>query len=253
MLFLRWYFFVAPNVLLGCCALLLWRRHLHRKYPIFAAYVAFLLLEFLSLLIADVLILHSIISLATYRWLLVVGTGIAAALQIAVLYELARELLLSRSALAHWVGSLLRSSLAIALIAAVGFFALFPQTGSERVVLAFQGLDFASNLIGVGLLLALMLCTRAFRISWRSLPAGIALGFGINATAELCGAALLSVFVGRNGYVATDFIRTGSYHVCVLIWLVYILKPDRPPNFKGKRLGKVDLETWGRELQKMLR
>jgi hypothetical protein len=253
MLFLRWYFFVAPNLLLGCCALLFWRRRLQRNNPIFAAYVGFLLLEFVILFITDLLIVPSITSLATYRWLLVVGTGVAAALQIGVLYELAGELLLSRSSLAHSVGPLLRWSLATALLVGVGFSALFPRTGSERIMLAFQVLDFASNLMGVGLLLALMLCTRALRISWRNLPAGIALGFGINASAELCGAALLSVFVGRNGYVATDFIRTGSYHLCVLIWLIYILKPDQMPSFTGNRLGKADLETWDQELQKMVR
>jgi hypothetical protein len=201
MLFLRWYFFVAPNVLLGCCAFFFWRRHLQRQYPIFAAYIAFQLLEFAILFIADLLIVL-ISSLATYRWLLVVGTGVTAAIQIGVLYELAGELLLSRSSLTRSVGPLLRWSLATALLAGAGFSAILPRTGSERVVLAFQALDFASNLMGAGLLLALMLYTRALRISWRSLPAGIALGFGINASAEICGAALLSILSG-----GTDTLR----------------------------------------------
>jgi hypothetical protein len=120
-------------------------------------------------------------------------------------------------------------------------------------MLVFQILDFAANLIATGLLLALILCARALRISWRALPAGIALGFGINASAELCASALLSVLVGRNGYIATDFIRTGSYQLCVLIWVIYILKRERLPRFQGKHLGKVELETWDDELQKMVR
>ena len=253
MLFLRGYIFFAPSLLLGCCAFLLWRRRLHRIYPIFGTYVGFQLLQFIVLFATLLLIFPSIASLETYRWVLVVGTGIAAVLQIGVLYELASELLLSRSWLANSLRPLLRWSLALALLIAAGSSALLPRTASEHVVLAFQILDFASNLIATGLLLALILCARALRISWRALPAGIALGFGINATGELCGSALLSVLVGRNGYVATDFIRTGSYHLCVLIWSIYILRPERLPSFKGKPLGKVELETWDDELQKMTR
>lgn len=253
MLFLRWYLFVAPSVLLGCCAFLLWRQRLDRKYPIFAAYVGFQFLQFIVLFTADLLALSSIGSLATYRWVLVGATGVVAVLQVGVLYELASELLLSQSSLANSVRPLLRRSLASVLLIAVGSSALLPQTASERVVTAFQVLDFASNLMATGLLLTLTLCTRALRISWRTLPAGIALGLGVNATAELCGSALLSVVVGRSGYVATDLIRTGSYHVCVLIWFIYLLRPAPSPNLKGKRFRKADLEAWDEELQKMVR
>lgn len=252
MLFLRWYLFIAPSVLVGCCAFPLWRQRIHRIYPIFGAYVVFLLLQFIVLFTSNLLIILSVASLATYRWLLVVITGVAAVLQVGVLYELASELLLSQSRLANSMRPLVRWSLALALLIAAGSSALFPRTASEHVVLVFEILDFAANLIGTGLLLALILCARAVGISWRALPAGIALGFGINSSAELCASALQSVLVGRRGDIATDFIRTGGYHLCVLIWFIYILKPGWLPSFKGKALGKVELETWDDELQKMV-
>jgi hypothetical protein len=126
MLLLRWYLFIAPSVLLGCCAFFLWRQRLHRIYPVFGAYVGFQLLQFIVLFITDLLVLPSITSLATYRWVLVVGTGIAAVLQVGVLYELTSELLLSRSWLANSLRPLLRWSLALALLIAAGSSALFP-------------------------------------------------------------------------------------------------------------------------------
>ena len=253
MLFLRWYFFIAPDVLLGCSAFLLWRQRLHKIYPIFWAYVGFHFLLFIVLFTIDLLILPSITSLEIYRSVLVVGTGIAAVLQIAVVYELACELLLSRSWLANSLRPLFRWSLALGLLIAAGFSALLPRTSPEPLMLAFQNVNFASNLIATGLLLVLILCARAFGISWRALPAGIALGFGINASGELCGSALLSILVGPKGYIATDFIRQVAGHLSVLIWLLYILKPERLPSFKGKHLGKVELETWDNELQKIAR
>ena len=252
MIFLRWYFFIAPNFLLGCCAFLLWRQRLHRIYPIFGAYVGFQLLLFIVLFTTDLLILPSITSLEMYRSVLVVGTGIGAVLQVGVVYELACELLLSRSSLANSLRPLLRWSLALALLIATGSSALLPRTSPEPLMLAFQNVNFASNLIAMGLLLALILCARAFGISWRALPAGIALGFGIDASGELCGSALLSVLVGHKGYITADFIRQVAGHLSVLIWLVYILKPERLPSFKGKHLGKGELETWGNELQKVV-
>lgn len=253
MFFLRWYLFVAPSVLLGFCAFLLWRKRFYRKYPIFAAYVGFQLLQFVVLFTTDLLIPLSLASMATYRWLLVLATGGVAVLQIGVLYELGSELLLSRSSPANSLRPLLRWSLASALLIAVGSSALFPRTGLEHVMLAFQILDFASNLLAVALLLALIVCTRALHLSWRRLPAGIALGFAINASAELAGSALLSVLVGRARYIATDLIRTGSYQVCVLIWLIYIFLPTKPLGFTGRRPDRAELEAWDQDLQKMVR
>jgi hypothetical protein len=104
----------------------------------------------------------------------------------------------------------------------------------------------------LGLLISLLFFSRALQISWQSLPAGIALGLGISASAELSGAALLSV-LGRAGYIPVDFIRMGAFHLCVVIWLVYIFLPSRSPSFTGHRPDRTDLEAWDQYLQKMVR
>jgi hypothetical protein len=90
---------------------------------------------------------------------------------------------------------------------------------------------------------------RALHISWRNLPAGIALPLGISASAELSAAALRSV-LGRAGYIPMDFIRMEAFHVFVVIWLVYIFcQSDRLDSGAGLR--RSDLELWDQEVQRM--
>jgi hypothetical protein len=250
MLFLRWYLWVAPHVLLGICGAVLWRQRLYKQFPLFASYIAFQLFEFLTGVTADLLI-PAIISLRTYRWIAFGGTGIIGALELGALYELTDYLVFRHSSLAkgfrpfaHWTAALL-------ILIAVGSSALFPQTGSERVIAAFQVLDYSASVVSVGLIVALLLLTRALHLSWSSLPAGIALGLGVHACAELAAAAMLSV-PGKIGLVTIDFIRMGAFHVSAILWLVYLFLHERP-NSAGQGLQKKDLEFWDKELQKMVR
>jgi len=253
MLFLRWYFWVAPNLLLGLGAANFFRRRLHNQFPAFALCVVFLLFQFIVLVIVALLIIPSITSLATYRWFLLSAKLITAVLQLAVIYEVAKHLVLLRpSFLAGPLRSILRWSLALLLLAAAASSALFPQTGLDRLTAIFQVLDFSSSLVAIGLLIAVLVFSQALHISWRSLPAGIALGLGIFAGAEISGSALYSV-LGRPGYISIDFIRMGAFHVCALIWLVYLLLPERAPSNTGEHLPAPDLEFWNQELERMVR
>ncbi len=253
MLFLRWYFWVAPNLLVGVGAVNFFRRRLHKEFPVFALYVVFLLLQFIVFVTIDLLIVASITSLEMYRWVLLLATFIAAAFQLAVIYEMAKHLVLSRSSsLAGPLRSIVRWSLALLLLAAAASSALFPQTGLDHVTAIFQVLDFSSSLLAIGLLITLLVFSQALHISWRSLPAGIALGLGIFASAEISGSALYSV-LGRPGYISIDFIRMGAFHVCVLIWLIYLFLPERAPSRTGEHLPEPDLEFWNQELERMVK
>lgn len=252
MLFLRWYLWVAPSLISLFCVLILLRRKLYETFPAFVAYLSLQVLEFFVLLAVDLLIVASRSSLLTFRWTSVIFEVIEAVAQLLVLYELARYLLSSRPSSAKALRTTSRVMLAALLLIAAACAALLPQKGLERAMAAFQVLDFSISLIAVGLLIALLLCTRVLRISWRSLPAGIALGFGIITSAELISSPLFPAVSGHN-FIPTDLFRMGADHVAVIMWLVYILLPERLPRYTGTPISKVDFDGWQQQLEGVIR
>jgi hypothetical protein len=247
MLFLRYYLWIAPHVLLGLFVAGFLRRGLQKQLPIFFSYLVFDLLQFLVLFGVGFIPSQA----TSYRWLLVCGTGIISFFQIAVIYELANELLLSRSSLAGTLRALLRWVAAVLFLIVAIVSGMFQKISVQHVMNVLQVADFSSSVIRCGLLIVLFLFTRALQISWRSRSAGIALGFGILASVELIGAGLRGGF-GRSAYIAVDLLQMAGFHVCVLIWLVYLFLPERTAAATGRGLSQTDLELWDQQLQRLV-
>ncbi len=249
MYFLQHYLLIGPHVLLGLVLVGIIRRNWVKQLPFFSIYVAFELAQFLTLLIVDKL---TTLSLTSYRWLLVCGLGISYILQFGVLYELANGLLLSRSVLAPALRSLFRYAAAVLLLAAATASAILSRLDLGQAANVFQVLDLSAAVIQCGLLIVLFVFTRAFHISWRGPAAGVALGFGIAASLELATAALRGYF-GVSGFIATDIAGMVAYHVCVVVWLIYVFLPESVPAFAGSGLQKSEIEFWDQKLQRMVR
>jgi len=247
MLFLRYYLWVAPHLLLAWALLAGFRRGLHRQLPVFSFFALFEMLQFLTLLALSLL---SPFPRDIYNWTLVLETGISSCLMLAVIYELANTLLLTQSSRASLLRPLLRWTLVVLVLAAgVSSGALFSMS-VRRITNIFDVLDFSSALILAGMLLVLFLFSRTLHVCWRSLSAGIALGFGVTSCINLSAAALRSG-LGRSAFVAVDITQMAAFHVCVVVWLVYLYLPDRTPAYAGRGLGKSDIQFWEQELERM--
>src|SRR5437867_3161098 len=94
MLFLRYYLWVAPHLLLAWALVAGFRRGLHRQLPVFSFFALFEMLQFLALLFLS---LMAPFPRDVYYPILALGTGVSSLLQLAVIYELANELLLTQS------------------------------------------------------------------------------------------------------------------------------------------------------------
>lgn len=251
--FLLAYFDVAPNLLLAIILVVLFRRRFARKYPLFLAYILFDLVYFAVALAAYLYMLRDPVRLTRdYQWVVTLGLPVGAIFEFGALYEVADQQLLSRIITRERLRSGFRWAVALLLLLAAVLSALLWQPSLTRVVTVFQALNFSANLTKIGLLLALILLTRTLGISWRSLPAGIALGFGISATAEIAGSALLSL-LQRHAYIGIDLIRMVAFHVCVLIWLIYLLLPERPRPLTAPGVQVSELELHLHELQKIVK
>jgi hypothetical protein len=251
MLFLRYYLWLAPVALLAACLFAFVYRRLQKQFPVFFAYLVLELASSLILVAIIAFLPHTPYWLKAYRWSLVVGTGVTAILAFGALYELASSLIMNNASLRRILRPLPRWSAAALVLLASGLSALLSSKGIDEVVSVFQSLDFSTNLVKIGLLLALVLLSRVLGISWRSLPAGIALGFGISASAEVGASALISE-LGSRGYITVDLVRMSAFHLCTVIWFIYILLPERRRTFNGAELKISDLEVHLQELQRMV-
>jgi hypothetical protein len=248
MLFLRYYLWIFPHLLLGFVLLASYKKRMHQELPVFCIFTVFGMLRFILLFTVSRLVVES--SVGIYLWLLTCTVVIDAALQLAVIYELARNLIFSRSSLGRTLRPVFTWTLAgLVLLAAVASGSLRDIT-LQKMGNGFGILDFSSGLVEVGLLVALFLFSRALRISWRSRITGVALGFGISACINLAMAALRSG-LGKSAFVAVDITQMAAFHVCVVVWLIYLLLPDRTPPFVGSGLRKSDIQFWDQELQRM--
>lgn len=250
---LNYYLWIAPHVLLGICFWIFLRRGLRKQFPFFVTYMLFESANFLASFGATLLILRDPThhSLHAYRLILVWGLGIVSLAGFGVIYELVNQLILSRSALATTLRPVMRWSAAVLLLLTAVASARLGVT-VDRVVNVFAVLDFSTSVLQVGLLLVLFLFSRALRVSWRSLAVGIALGLGILGCVELSAAPLFAAFHVHR-YALIDDMRMAGFHGCVLVWLGYLIFPDRGPKFEGKPLPASDLESWDKELQRMVR
>lgn len=248
MFFASYYLWIAPHFLLALFLVCLIRRGLHGQLPVFVAYVIFELIQFLTLF---VIFRHDPFPFAIYRWVLVFGRGINSILGLGVIYELANELLLSRSSLASILRPILRGSLAALVLVAAVVSGSLSGLSVQRVVNTFEVLDFSWSLIFAGMLLALFVFARALRVSWRSWVAGVALGFGVSASIDLASAAFRPG-LGKSAFIAVDITQMAAFHVCVVIWLISLFRSARTPSFPDGNLKPSDLELWDQELQRMV-
>jgi hypothetical protein len=250
MFLLRIYLWVAPNILLLVALFWMWRRSLQRQHPFFATYLALQLACFLGGFIADFLVSRSLAPRATYLWMVIVAVGLSAVTEMAVLYELAAAIVSSRSPAARPLRAFLRWTAGILVLLSVVVSALLSRSNGERLMGTFQALDVSVNFLAMGLLLAIIVFTTVLNVSWRGLPAGIALGFGISAAAEIAGSALLSAF-GRKGYISIDLIRMTAFHICALIWLIYVFLPEKQKSGTSS-IALTELEAQIQDLQRMV-
>ena len=246
MLILRWYLDIAPNLLCGASLAIAIRKGLHRRFPAFIALLAF---NVVGVVLA--LTIAFLLPLKMYKWFIVSDVAISFGIEVLVLAEILRELFATSSFprivlhLPRWTAG------GLALIAAA-FAASLPQTATERVQEVFQSLNFGVNLTFVGLSLAMIIFSRVFAISWRSLPAGIVLGLAITATSDTAASVLMARF-GRPAYIGLDMLRMTGFHICAVIWLAYVLLPERASKqSSASRLELAHLQGRAQELQEFI-
>lgn len=253
---LWYYLWVAPHILQGIILFAMVRLGLRRQFPMFFLYTAFEILQSILLLAVS----HYVSYFGTvYFQVFAVGLALSTAIRFGVIYELFGHFFQRYPALSATGRVLFRAATLVLLLLAVGLAVSAPGNAPDRALtdapyLSLKTTTFAADravmVLQCGLLVALFLFSRYFVLSWRSRAFGIALGLGAFASAELAIMAMRLYIPGTDE--AFDLPSMGIYHLCVLVWILYVARAEREPRVTVNTLPTCDLEIWNSELQRLL-
>jgi hypothetical protein len=248
--FLWHYLWLAPQILQAALVVFLWRRGIHKLFPVFVAYLTFGAIEQFTLYGMDVL--PSISSPTFWRafWL---GAIIEGAIKFAVIGELFFHLLRSRPAIARAGRHLISGAGALFLLLAVAAAAYTPIVHRQLISISHAHLLLQSSyVVDCGLVLFLFLFATYFRLNWGHQAFGIALGLSIVWCEHMAAWALSASGTWLDKNYLLDFLNMATQHFCVLIWFYFLLVPQKKPVRSAAPLPENNLDIWNRELERLL-
>jgi hypothetical protein len=224
------YLWVGTDALLLILALLTWHRQLYRLFPAFFVYLVFEGMQGLTLYVMD---LAPGVSADVFWRASIAFLVMEAIVKLAVIREIFSDLVNSPSPVARTGKCLIVCAgivlVALAAVAAARAPAVPNQAPSyARLVSHFQALEQAIYLVEAGLLLFIYLFAAHYHLIWGRQQHGIALGLSISACVSLGAFATFAnrVFFEQRYYL--DFLNSGIYHFCVLLWFYYLLSRAHP-------------------------
>jgi len=244
------FLWVTPHVLLAVAAAIIWKRRLDRQYPCFFAYVLFRIATFILLFT-----LYCIESVQGphYKYAFAVTLLCIIALSFGVIDEVSGHLFreshfltVSARRLLQCIACLLLAVGAVLAVYAPGNNTVWWQAGITAI-------NRGAAMVQCGLLLSLSLLSRFLGLSWRRPAFGITLGLGILASVDLAASALRTEFTSDAVRDFLNLLTMGTYLVCVLIWVRYLVatetEPAPPP---PPVLPHNEVEIWNKALQQFL-
>jgi hypothetical protein len=243
-----WHFlWLAPRALQILIAGIMLRRGLVRDFPIFFTYTVFQILSEGTLFVFD----HdAAVSDYLYWYTYWVGLTVSSGLRFGIIWEICSGVFSRYPGLRRLNRFLFRWAIVVLLFLAIALAANAPEDGTFHILSRTRVLDLSVNVMQSGLWLLLVGLCAYFRLFWRSIAYGIAFGLGIFATVALAAGAarLWTGFVAGYAY---DFVVMGAYNCSTVVWLVYVLMPEKVHR-NLKDLPQNDLEQWNAELQRLL-
>ena len=122
-----------------------------------------------------------------------------------------------------------------------------------RLLSGYHLLEQTVFVIELGLVVFLFLFAAYFHLSWDRLSFGILLGLGVSACVHLATwAVVANASPSDHTRTLLEFLNMAVYHLCVLIWLYYLLVPKKVVTKFEAPLPENNLALWNRELERLL-
>lgn len=222
------YLWCAQPAFQAAVAVVLWRRKLHKLFPVFFAYVIAQIGIF-----ALTFPLRSADNYELFFYVYWVGAAVSALLSFKVIHEIFLDVFRPYHMLKD-LGTVLFKWTGVVMVL-VSVVVAFSNSKADSgggggdvfglaVTMAVTSLQRSVRLVQCGLILFLLLFARFLGVSKRQQNFGIALGFGLFASVELVLFALHS-----GGYLDVQLmglINTTMYDLAIWVWLGYALAPN---------------------------
>ena len=247
--FLWHYLWLAPHILQVALALWIWRRGLHKLFPVFLAYLVFEAIEEFTLYILDVL---PAVSGETFWWAYSIGLILEGFIKLAVIGELFSRLLRPWPVIARVGGRLITGIGAGLVLFATLAAALVVPDNAHWFISGPHILQQTFYIVDCGLLLFLFSFAAYFKLAWDNRIFGIALGIGVLSCEHLASWAVMANGGLLDKRHLLDLLNMATYHACVLIWFYYFLVPQKSATTSVVSLPEHNLAAWNQELERLL-
>jgi hypothetical protein len=243
-----YYLWIAPHLLLMAIVAIMVRRKTFRLFPLFFAYVIFEIVQF------GILFTLSLVHLVTiegYFRLYSITFAVSSALRFGIILDVVSQLFQRYAVLEQMGKSVFRWITVGLLLVGLGLAAYGGGDTSDHSWFVLNMLNRTALILQTGLLVGLFSFSRYLNLSWRNQIFGIALGLGIYAAVDLVGAAIRS----KTGFAYTnalDYASMTAYHCSALIWIFYLLAPERKLQPGTGLPANYEVEDWNNELERLL-
>ncbi len=209
------YLWCAQPLLQSAVAVVLWRRKLHKQFPIFFLYIL--------AQIGIFAITFPLRSAENYEWFFYTywaGAAVSALLSFRVIHEVFLDVFRPYHTLKD-LGTVLFKWAGVVMMLVSVVVAFSSSAQGDPLVQAVTTLQRSVRMVQCGLILFLLLFSRFLGVSKRQQNFGIALGFGLFASVELILIALNSG--GLLDVARIYLINTTMYDLAIMVWLSYAL------------------------------
>ena len=236
-------FWIGGIALQALLAVVLITRRTWVRFPIFATYAFFNLLE---AAITYAVSGNGMVYFYTY-W---ICEAISTVLGLAVVYEMFKSLFSPHPALRKLASGVFRGAMILLLV--LGLIVVYKQSPTEGTSIgaAVMTAAEAARIVEVGLFMFLFLFSSAFGLRWREHVFGVALGLGTFAAIDLLNVTLRSQF-GSGIADVLNLVRMGTFNLSLVLWAFYLLTPESVPK-QAEVPHRAQLEQWNQAVMELI-
>ena len=218
----------AQTVAQSAIAVILWRRKLHKQFPVF--------FWFLVAQVANFVIIFPLWRTEVYQYYFIpfwLGEAVNAVLGFKVIHEIFLDVFRPYHTLKD-LGTLLFKWAGVVMLLVSVVVAFSNSYDQSPLVHAVSTLQRSVRIVQLGLILFMLLFSRFLGVSRKQFTFGVSLGFGLFAGVELILMALNSGGFVKQGLL--NVINMGTYIAATTIWLGYSLSPKAVRESSSNRL-----------------